>query len=79
MNEPAVFEGSENTFPRTNLHGSNIENRDLHNIYGMYAHRATYEGLLLRNSNSRPFTLSRAFYAGTQRYGAIWTGDNMAK
>ena len=24
----------------------------------------------------RPFVLSRAFYAGTQRIGAIWTGDN---
>ena len=27
----------------------------------------------------RPFVLSRAFFAGTQRYGAIWTGDNMAR
>jgi hypothetical protein len=26
----------------------------------------------------RPFVLSRAFFAGTQRYGAIWTGDNFA-
>ena len=27
----------------------------------------------------RPFVLSRAFFAGSQRYGAIWTGDNAAK
>lgn len=26
----------------------------------------------------RPFVLSRAFFAGTQRVGAIWTGDNTA-
>jgi alpha 1,3-glucosidase len=26
----------------------------------------------------RPFVLSRSFYAGTQRWGAIWTGDNTA-
>jgi len=27
----------------------------------------------------RPFVLSRAFYAGSQRFGAIWTGDNKAE
>lgn len=31
------------------------------------------------NPAKRPFVLSRAFFAGTQRYGAIWTGDNAAK
>lgn len=25
----------------------------------------------------RPFTLTRSFFAGTQRIGASWTGDNM--
>lgn len=29
-------------------------------------------------ANSRPFVLSRAFWAGSQRFGAIWTGDNSA-
>ncbi len=27
----------------------------------------------------RPFVLSRAFFAGTQRVGPIWTGDNAAQ
>ncbi|KAG2529694.1 hypothetical protein BBO99_00002239 [Phytophthora kernoviae] len=27
----------------------------------------------------RPFVLSRAFSAGSQRYGAVWTGDNTAE
>jgi len=27
---------------------------------------------------TRSFVLSRAFFAGSQRYGAIWTGDNSA-
>lgn len=79
MNEPAVFGGPENTMPKTNLHMGNVEHREVHNLYGMLMQRSTYEGLLLRDSNQRPFVLSRAFYAGTQRYGAIWTGDNMAK
>lgn len=30
-------------------------------------------------SRPRPFVLSRAFWAGSQRYGAIWTGDNSAQ
>ncbi|KNC82875.1 hypothetical protein SARC_04854 [Sphaeroforma arctica JP610] len=33
---------------------------------------------LTSEHKERPFVLSRAFFAGTQRYGAIWTGDNMA-
>ena len=33
----------------------------------------------MRSDNKeRPFVLSRAFYAGSQRYGAVWTGDNTA-
>lgn len=52
----------------------------MHNLYGMMMHRATAEALVRRNEgeNKRPFVLSRAFYAGTQRWGAIWTGDNTA-
>ena len=26
---------------------------------------------------SRPFVLTRSFYAGSQRFGAMWTGDNL--
>ena len=28
---------------------------------------------------SRPFVLTRAFWAGSQRFGAMWTGDNKAE
>jgi alpha-glucosidase len=38
--------------------------------------RATYDGLLALNPNQRPFVLTRASYAGGQRYAATWTGDN---
>ncbi|EEY59224.1 neutral alpha-glucosidase, putative [Phytophthora infestans T30-4] len=37
------------------------------------------EELQLRSDMQRPFVLSRAFSAGSQRYGAIWTGDNTAE
>ncbi|CAH0485165.1 unnamed protein product [Peronospora farinosa] len=37
------------------------------------------EELQLTSDMERPFVLSRAFSAGSQRYGAVWTGDNMAE
>ncbi|KAF9915500.1 hypothetical protein BX616_006019 [Lobosporangium transversale] len=79
MNEPSVFSGPEITIPKDVLHYGNVEHRNVHNLYGTMFHSATAQGLTQRNeTNQRPFVLSRAFFAGTQRYGAIWTGDNMA-
>jgi alpha 1,3-glucosidase len=50
------------------LHYGNREHRDVHNVYGMFMHMATAQGLVRRNKgeNQRPFVLSRAFFAGTQ-------------
>ncbi|TPX67212.1 hypothetical protein SpCBS45565_g03933 [Spizellomyces sp. 'palustris'] len=80
MNEPSVFTGPEVTMPKDALHHGGVEHRDVHNVYGALLHRSTCEGHLLRSKNEdRPFVLSRAFFAGTQRYGAIWTGDNTAE
>ncbi|KAL4238130.1 hypothetical protein ACF0H5_002842 [Mactra antiquata] len=80
MNEPSVFNGPEITFHKDVIHMDGFENRDMHNLYGQYVLQATSEGLLLRSENKeRPFVLSRAFFAGSQRYGAIWTGDNMGE
>jgi hypothetical protein len=59
--------------------------RDIHNVFGYYYHLATAEGLEQRGraadprDGDRPFVLSRAFFAGTQRVGPIWTGDNAAQ
>ncbi|KAJ3083849.1 hypothetical protein HK102_000853, partial [Quaeritorhiza haematococci] len=55
------------------------EHRDVHNAYEMLQHRSTFEGHLLRSENNdRPFVLSRSFFIGSQKYGPIWTGDNVA-
>ena len=60
-----------------------MEHREWHNLYGMYQQRATAEGQVMRSGEgtaaNRPFVLSRAFYAGSQRWGAMWTGDNAAE
>jgi alpha-glucosidase len=51
----------------------------LHNAYGLLMARATREGLERLRPNERAFVLSRAGYAGIQRYAAIWTGDNHSR
>eukprot|EP01083_Nonionella_stella_P086344 239870_1 len=79
MNEPSVFNGPEVTMPKDCVHAGGVEHRDIHNLYGMHFHKATFEGILRRSdSTRRPFVLTRAFYAGSQRFGAVWTGDNKA-
>ncbi|XP_071495646.1 neutral alpha-glucosidase AB-like isoform X1 [Diadema antillarum] len=80
MNEPSVFNGPEVTMHKDSLHANGWEHRDVHNLYGLYFHMANTEGQIKRSGGTeRPFILTRAFYAGTQRYGAIWTGDNAAE
>jgi alpha-glucosidase len=80
MNEPAVFGRRDQTMPLGTVHrlddGSKVDHRAAHNVFGMQNSRATYEGLLKLQPNERPFVLTRATYAGGQRYAATWTGDN---
>jgi alpha 1,3-glucosidase len=81
MNEPSVFNGPEVSMNKDAKNLQGVEHREWHNMYGFYQQMATQSGLIQRNAgqNIRPFVLSRAFYAGSQRFGAIWTGDNEAK
>jgi alpha-glucosidase len=82
MNEPSVFDGPGGTMPDDVVHrlddGTTIDHRAIHNAYGMQNARATYDGLRKLQPDERPFVLTRAAYAGTQRYAATWTGDNTA-
>ena len=59
--------------------GEPVSHERLHNAYGMLMARATHEGLARLRPDERPFVLSRAGYAGIQRYAAIWTGDNHSR
>lgn len=81
MNEPAVMEVPGKTAPldtRHNYDGHPCTHRKAHNVYGMQMVRATYEGVKKYVYPKRPFVITRAAYAGTQRYSSTWTGDNVA-
>ena len=72
------------TMHKDNLHYGDVEHRDLHNLNGALVHMATVQGLeergraIFGSDGDRPFVLSRSFFAGSQRSGPIWTGDNAA-
>ncbi len=81
MNEPAVMEVPTKTAPLDTRHdydGHPCTHRKAHNVYGMQMVRATYEGVKKYVYPKRPFVITRAASAGTQRYSSTWTGDNVA-
>jgi len=92
MNEPGVFLSNETPKPDTYHHpmktfpldarhagdGAPGTHARYHNVYGMQMARSTFEGLKRLRPDARPFVLTRAGYAGVQRYSAVWTGDNVA-
>ena len=85
MNEPAMHDrpydvpGSDNAEPPLDLpHGSPDEpatHAEVRNVYGLLEDRAAHEGLRRIRPDERPFLLTRAGYAGVQRYAGVWTGD----
>lgn len=80
MNEPADFTTESKVVPEDCIHltdsGEKRSHREIHNLYGMLEAMSTYEGLKKLQPNKRPFVLTRAAFSGTQRYAALWTGDN---
>jgi alpha-glucosidase len=86
MNEPSVFKSPGFTIPDSVVHRieepgfrtRTASHAEMHNVMGMLQTRATYEGLLALQPDRRPFVMTRATYAGGQRYAVTWTGDNSA-
>jgi alpha-glucosidase len=81
MNEPSVFDVASATMPDDVVFGNDGQpsnHAEDHNVYGQQMSRATRDGLLQLRPHARPFVLTRATYAGGQRYAAVWTGDNTA-
>ena len=84
MNEPSIFETPTKTMPLDTQHRiaepgfapRTATHAEIHNVYGMLNSRATFEGQRQLAPNERPFVMTRASYAGGQRYAVTWTGDN---
>lgn len=77
MNEPATFNGPIEDEVIFQNDGKITDHSEIHNIYGHLMAEATYESIK-NNTNKRPFVLTRAGFSGTQRYSAVWTGDNQS-
>ena len=77
MNEPASFNGPLPDDVVFNNDGTLVTHKEIHNVYGHMMDKATYEGIK-RATNKRPFVVTRACYAGTQKYATVWTGDNQS-
>ncbi len=75
MNEPATGE-VEPFSMRFDRDGQNHSHERFHNQYGLLMAMSTVEGFNRHDPNARPFILSRAGFAGIQRYAAQWLGDN---
>ncbi|MDO4903764.1 MAG: glycoside hydrolase family 31 protein [Limosilactobacillus sp.] len=77
MDEPASFDGelpddlifSDGDKPSTH--------KKMHNVYGHLQSKAAYEGMK-DATGKRPYVITRAAFAGTQKYSTVWTGDNQA-
>lgn len=78
MNEPAVW---GKAFPdevlMRDMDGP-ASFRRMRNLYAHFMAQGTYEALRRHRPDERPFVLTRAGFAGGQRYAAVWTGDNVA-
>lgn len=77
MNEPASFNGPLPDDVCFKNDGTPTDSREIHNVYGHLMSKSTYEGIK-KYTNKRPFVITRACYAGTQKYSTAWTGDNQS-
>jgi alpha-glucosidase len=78
MNEPADFvdQTGKNQMDVVSYdEGEKSTHAKNRNVFALLMARATYEGLQRLQPDRRPFVITRAAYAGVQRYSTMWTGD----
>jgi alpha-glucosidase len=78
MNEPADFvdQSGKNQLDVVSYdEGTKTTHAKNRNVFALLMARATYEGLQRLQPDKRPYVITRAAYAGVQRYSTMWTGD----
>ena len=78
MNEPSDFvdQTGKNQLDVVSYdEGENSTHAKNRNVFALLMARATYEGLERLQPDKRPYVITRAAYAGIQRYSTMWTGD----
>jgi alpha-glucosidase len=78
MNEPSDFvdQSGKNQIDVVSYdEGEKSTHAKNRNVFALLMARATYEGLEQLRPNQRPYVITRAAYAGIQRYSTMWTGD----
>lgn len=78
MNEPSDFvdQTGRNQMDVVSYdEGENSTHAKNRNVFALLMARATYEGLERLAPDKRPYVITRAAYAGIQRYSTMWTGD----
>ena len=78
MNEPSDFvdQTGKNQIDVVSYdEGENSTHAKNRNVFALLMARATYEGLERLRPDRRPYIITRAAYAGVQRYSTMWTGD----
>ena len=78
MNEPSDFvdqTGKNQLDVVSHDEGEKSTHAKNRNTFALLMARATYEGLERIQPDLRPYVITRAAYAGIQRYSTMWTGD----
>ena len=73
MNDPAT---GWSAVADMRFEGGRVAHGAYHNQYGHLMAQASRQALEKLDENARPFLLTRSACTGTQRYSAVWTGDN---
>ncbi|MDQ2694889.1 MAG: DUF5110 domain-containing protein [Pseudomonadota bacterium] len=73
MNDPATGYSDDDDM---RFQHAAVPHAKYHNQYAHFMARASRKAFDRLDPDGRPFLLTRSAFTGTQRYSAVWTGDN---